>query len=115
MTRKNKYGNTRISNVFGRFDSVKEWKRYVYLLDQQKRGKIKNLKRQEQYELIPNQRTREGVLVYRKCCYLADFVYEEGEQTIVEDVKSEITRKNPEYIIKKKLMLFVHGIIIKEV
>ena len=34
---------------------------------------------------------------------------------IVEDVKSPRTRKNPEYIIKRKLMLERYGITIKEV
>ena len=34
---------------------------------------------------------------------------------VVEDVKSPRTRKNPEYIIKRKLMLERYGITIREV
>ena len=41
----------------------------------------------------------------RKMEYIADFTYTDGEgRFIVEDVKSEATRKNPVYAIKKKLM-----------
>lgn len=47
-----------------------------------------------------------------KITYLADFVYEKGSQTIVEDVKG---MKTDVYKIKRKLMLYFHGIQIKEV
>nr|DAL18325.1 MAG TPA_asm: Endonuclease [Caudoviricetes sp.] len=47
-----------------------------------------------------------------KFTYLADFVYEKGSQTIVEDVKG---MKTDVYKIKRKLMLYFHGIKIKEV
>lgn len=47
-----------------------------------------------------------------KFTYLADFVYEKGSQTIVEDVKG---MKTDVYKIKRKLMLYFHGIRIKEV
>ncbi len=47
-----------------------------------------------------------------KITYLADFVYEKGSQTIVEDVKG---LRTDVYKIKRKLMLYFHGIQIKEV
>ena len=55
----------------------------------------------------------------QKCCYVADFVYEKRMldgtwQTVVEDTKSEVTR-TADYIIKRKLMLFRHGIRIQEI
>ena len=74
-------------------------------------GAIQNLQRQVKYQLIPSQKIA-GKVVERACCYVADFVYEENGQTVVEDTKGF---KTPEYIIKRKLMLWVHGIRIREV
>lgn len=48
----------------------------------------------------------------RAFCICADFVYfDEQGQLVVEDVKGMKTR---EYILKRKLMLWVYGIKIKE-
>lgn len=110
----NKYHNKVINNVFGRFDSVKEFKRYIYLLSLLKRGKIKNLKRQVTFELIPSQKIN-GKVKERACTYVADFVYEQDGQQVVEDTKSAITSRHAAYIIKRKLMLFLYKIEIKEV
>jgi hypothetical protein len=59
------------------------------------------------YQIIPKQ---QGI---RAAYYDADFVYKlpSGEE-VVEDAKGCKTR---EYRLKKKLMLQVHGITIKEV
>lgn len=46
--------------------------------------------------------------------YIADFTYRENGQLVVEDVKSDATRTDA-YKIKKKLMLSVYGVRIKEV
>jgi len=51
-------------------------------------------------------------LIERKVSYVADFVYARGNELVVEDVKGVRTQ---EYIIKRKLMLHIHGIRIKEV
>ena len=50
----------------------------------------------------------------RPVWYEADFVYQENGKTIVEDFKSSSTRTDS-YVIKRKLMLSVHGISIIEV
>jgi hypothetical protein len=47
--------------------------------------------------------------------YVADFTYRENGELVVEDTKSAATVKNKDYIMKRKLMLQVHGIRIKEV
>lgn len=54
------------------------------------------------------------VCIEKSCKYIADFVYTDNEtgQTVVEDTKGVQTK---EYIIKRKLMLYLHGIRIKEV
>ncbi len=79
----------------------------------QRAGAISNLREQVPYELIPAHRFEDGTLE-RACKYIADFVYTDNEtgETIVEDTKGVRTK---EYIIKRKLMLFRHGIRIKEV
>ena len=93
------------------FDSRKEYTRWVELILLLKAGRISDLKRQVKYELIPSQRI-DGMVVERACSYVADFVYTENGKTVVEDTKGF---KTPEYIIKRKLMLYIHGIRIVEV
>lgn len=95
-----------------KFDSKKEARRYQELLLLEKAGEIKNLSRQVKFVLIPSQRDENGKVVERECSYKADFTYEEGIKTVVEDVKGYRTK---EYIIKRKLMLYHFGIRIREV
>ena len=107
------------------FDSRKEARRYQELLLLQRAGVIQNLRLQEKFVLIPSQYEsyeRYGAkgqelkpgqrLVEKECSYIADFVYEENGKTVVEDTKGFKTK---DYIIKRKLMLYIHGIRIKEV
>lgn len=94
------------------FDSKKEAKRYYELLILERAGEIHDLKRQQKYILIPKQTDASGKCLERECTYRADFVYTQPDgQVIAEDVKGFRTQ---EYIIKRKLMLYVHGIRIKE-
>jgi hypothetical protein len=93
------------------FDSKKEYKRYCELVLLQKAGQVTDLQRQVKYELIPSQKIG-GKVAERACTYVADFVYQENGKTVVEDTKGFKTK---EYIIKRKLMLWVHGIRIVEV
>lgn len=101
-----KYHNRRT----GGFDSKKEAERYAELLLLQRAGKISNLQRQVKFELIPAQ-YRDGKCIFRKCEYIADFVYEQDGNKVVEDVKGFRT---PEYIIKRKLMYKIFGIFVIE-
>ena len=107
------------------FDSRKEYRRYNELVLLQRAGKISNLETQKEFVLIPAQYenfTRHGKrgqqlkdgrrCIEKACVYKADFVYKENGETVVEDTKGFKTK---DYIIKRKLMLFVHGIKIKEV
>lgn len=90
-----------------RFDSKREAARWAHLQILQKAGLISDLERQVRYRLEVG-----GQLI---CAYVADFRYLEGGVQVVEDVKSEPTRKRPEYRIKAKLMRAIHGITIREV
>lgn len=74
-------------------------------------GVISDLKMQVPFELIPSQK-RDGKTVERPVKYIADFVYTQDGETIVEDAKGMRTK---EYIIKRKLMLMRYGIRIREV
>lgn len=123
---KRKYNNKKIIVDGIKFDSKKEALRYKELKMLEKAGIISNLQRQVKYVLIPAQyeptssvyvkgnnkgKPKKGKLIERECAYYADFVYTENSKTVVEDTKGV---KTPEYIIKRKLMLYVHNIKIKE-
>ena len=96
------------------FDSKKEGKRYEYLRELEKHGIISGLETQVKFELIPSQRIR-GKVVERAVTYRADFAYYYNGEYKVEDVKSSKRMIRPEYIIKRKLMLYVKGIQVIEI
>ena len=102
-----KFGNHKV----GGYDSKREARRARELRFQQMDGQIQNLREQVKFILIPAQHDKNGKLLERACAYKADFVYEFKGQTIVEDSKGCRTK---DYIIKRKLMLHVHGIRIVE-
>ena len=101
-----KYGNIKTITSDGiKHDSQKEANRWCELKLLERAGKISGLQRQVKFELIPKQDCERAVV------YVADFMYIEDNKLVVEDVKGKRTK---EYIIKRKLMLWVHGISIKE-
>lgn len=106
-----KYGNRKITVDGITFDSRKEAARWRELSLLERAGKITGLQRQVKFELIPSQKI-DGKVVERPCAYIADFVYRQDGQTVVEDTKGYRTK---DFIIKKKLMLYVHGIRIREI
>ena len=117
-----KYRNVKTTLDGISFDSRKEANRYAELRILEKAGLIQNLQMQVKYVLIPEQRepdtlgarggVHKGRMIEKECAYIADFVYEEDGKTVVEDTKGFRTK---DYIIKRKLMLKVHGIRIKEI
>lgn len=107
----NKYRNKKVIVNGIEFDSKREAQRWAQLKLLERAGEIANLERQVSFELIPAQKIREKV-VERACYYIADFVYTENGQQVVEDAKGVRT---PEYIIKRKMMLYRYGIRIREV
>lgn len=100
-------------NIDGKkYDSQKEAHRHCELVMLQKAGIISELKEQVEFELIPKQYDASGKLLERACKYKADFVYVQNGNIVVEDTKGVKTK---DYSIKKKLMLYIHGIRIKEI
>lgn len=106
-----KYGNRKITKDGITFDSMKEYKRFCELNLLERAGEITELQRQVKFLLIPSQKI-DGKVVERPVNYIADFVYWENGQMVVEDTKGFKTK---DYILKRKLMLHVHGIRIREV
>ena len=106
-----KYGSRKVTRDGMTFDSQKEYRRFCELRLLERAGKVTDLQRQVKFELIPSQRIG-GKVVERACTYVADFVYQENGKKVVEDTKGFKTK---DYIIKRKLMLWVHGIRIKEI
>ena len=113
MAQYRKFKNEPVVYNGEKFDSAKEFRRWGVLRLLQRAGKISNLRRQVKFTLIPKKKGE--YRTEQECSYIADFTYEKDGKLVVEDVKSPITRKNPEYIIKRKLMLWEYGIIIREV
>lgn len=95
------------------FASKKEAKRYSELKLLLKCGQIADLELQKEFILLPSQKGENGKVKERSVKYKADFVYKDknGKQ-IVEDTKGF---KTAEYIIKRKLMLYIHNIEIQEI
>ncbi len=117
-----KYHSKKVIRDGMTFDSVREYRRYCELALLQKAGHITNLQRQVKFVLIPAQRepdtvgkrggVKKGKILERECAYIADFTYYENGNLVVEDTKGFATK---DYIIKRKLMLFLKKIRIKEV
>ena len=122
-----KYGARKVQINGIVFDSRIEARRYQELRLLERAGQISNLRRQVPYELIPAQyepsnevykrgankgQPKRGKCIEQAVTYIADFCYEENGKTVVEDTKGVKTK---DYIIKRKLMLYVHKIRIVEI
>ena len=107
-----KFKNKKVVIDGQKFDSKREAKRAAELALLEKAGEISNLRRQVKFELIPKQDIN-GKCAERAASYVADFVYLDtvGRLT-VEDCKGFRT---PEYILKRKLMLWLKGIRVQEI
>lgn len=110
---KPKYKNTKVIYDGIKFDSKKEAARYSELKMFEEIGAISDLKLQQEFTLIPSQSIN-GKVVERAVKYKADFTYiaRDTGEFVVEDTKG---MKTKDYIIKRKLMLKVHGVRIREV
>lgn len=125
-SQKSKYGSRKVTVDGVTYDSVKEYRRFKELSLLERAGTIQNLQRQVKYVLIPAQREycneiytkgrkkgcfKPGKLLEKECSYIADFAYIQNGEIVAEDTKGFRTK---DYIVKRKLMLWIHGIRIKE-
>lgn len=107
-----KYGNEKVIDRGQKFDSKAEHRRFLYLELLERAGEISGLKAQVEFELIPAMDKPSGGKE-RPTHYRADFTYKDRQgELVVEDVKGAVT---PEFRLKRKLMLHVHGIEIQEI
>lgn len=126
LSKRSKYGSRKITRDGLTFDSLKEYRRWCELSILERAGEIAGLERQVKYILIPAQyapdtmtargKIKRGKLLERECSYVADFRYTQNGETVVEDVKGY--KKGQAYSLftmKRKLMLYFHGISVKEV
>ena len=128
---RNKCGNIKVEVDGIKFDSKKEARRYSELTLLQRAGQISDLQLQREFELIPAQyetferygktgkRLQDGQrCIEKSCTYKADFSYMKDGQLVVEDVKGyrdPASAGYAKFVIKRKLMLWVHGIKITEI
>lgn len=116
LTSRTKYRSisTKVNGIT--YASKKEAQRHHELVLLERAGIISELRRQVKFELIPAQRM-DGKCKERAASYIADFTYKDKEKKLhVEDVKGY--KKGQAYAIftlKRKLMLYIHGIEIEEI
>ena len=112
---RNKFGAKKFSNKYGIWDSKAEFYRYVELLDMQRKGAIQSLQRQVKYEIIPVIKVVKEIALKTKtklvervdekpAHYTCDFQYEQDGVLIIEDAKSDATRREKDYVLRRKLM-----------
>ena len=127
--KQNKYGSKKMECANGHVhDSRREACRCNELHILQRAGEISGLEVQKKYVLVPAVREhtgqyytkgakkgqeKPGKLLEHEVAYYADFDYTTKDgRHVTEDTKG---MKTKEYIIKRKLMLYIHGIAIVEV
>lgn len=109
--KRNKFGAKKTVVDGITFDSAKEAKRWVFLREREQRGEISHLERQPKFKLnvsgrpvlIRSERYKNG----RQAVYSADFAYFDGENRIIEDVKSQATRTEA-YCLRKAVVEAMH-------
>lgn len=125
-SKKNKFGNSKVEVDGIVFDSQKEASRYRQLKLLEGAGMIRDLRMQVKYVLIPTQysktefnKDKTPKVIEKECAYYADFVYiDELGTEHVEDIKGYRDPSSAGYakfVIKRKLMLHLYGIVVEEV
>ncbi len=105
--RQPKYRNKKCEYEGIKFDSIREKNHYIKLKMLLNGGVIQDLQTQPKFVLLDKFECQ-GVK-YRAVTYSPDFGYTQDGKKILVDVKSPITRKEPRYIIKKKMFLSKYG------
>lgn len=112
---RNKFGARKIRNEWGEFDSRAEMARYIELVQMQRVGLINGLQRQVRYEIIPAIKVQKEIALKTKtkvverveekaAHYTCDFQYTQDGVLVIEDAKSEATRREKDYVLRRKLM-----------
>lgn len=119
-----KYHSRKVVHDGITFDSKIEGERYLYLREMERQGVITDLQMQVEYEILPRQskqiikhlKTKDKVVekfLEHPVTYKCDFQYMHNGELVVEDVKGSSSAMSRDFPIRKKLMLFMHGIEIR--
>ena len=108
MLKVHKYRNKKTIIDGITFDSKKEGKRYEELKLLERAGKITDLQLQPRFDILEGVKYKGETL--RKRAYVADFSYKQDGIAIVEDVKSPMTRKLPQYRLKRQMFILKYGL-----
>lgn len=112
-----RYNHTKVEADGLKFDSKKEYERYLFLKKEVESGNISNLRTQVTYELIPavveeyieHLKTKDKIktrTLQRPITWTADFVYNKGNEEVVEDVKPSKFLLSDRFVIKEKLFFW---------
>lgn len=112
-----RYNHTKVEVDGLKFDSKKEYERYLFLKKEVESGNISNLRTQVTYELIPavteeyveHLKTKDKIktrTLQRPITWTADFVYDKVGEEIVEDVKPSKFLLSDRFVIKEKLFFW---------
>jgi len=123
--KRSKYNSSKVVIGDSKYDSKREYHRHLVLLDREKRGEIWGLRRQVEFVLLPPVSVTDYTILKTKVKvterniqqpikYFADFVYYENGEYIVEDVKISKKLQPSEYVLKKKMLFYRYGIVIRE-
>lgn len=115
--RGSRYNNTKIESEDGKFDSKKEYQRWLFLKEAEKSGIISNLQKQVKFELIPavteeyvkHLKTKDKIetrTLQLAITWTADFVYEKDGEMVVEDIKPSKSLLSDRFVIKEKLFFW---------
>jgi hypothetical protein len=102
--KRNKYNAKKVDTPLGRADSAKEGKRLEALRLMQAAGEITDLIAHPSFDLIAW--SPAGPRIIGR--YTADAAYRENGRAIVEDTKSEATRKRQDYSLRRRVFLANH-------
>lgn len=90
-----------------KFDSDLECNRYEYLSLCEEEGKISNLEHHKVIQLLPEFVNANGDII-RPTTYNVDFIYNEGDKTIYEDVKGASLLMDTRFEVLKSLFDYEH-------
>lgn len=112
-----RYNHTKVEVNGLKFDSKKEYQRYLVLKEAEDKGIITDLRTQVKYELIPavveeyieHLKTKDKVktrTLQLAITWTADFVYLKDGEEVVEDVKPSKALLSDRFVIKEKLFFW---------
>lgn len=112
-----RYNHTKVEVGNLKFDSKKEYQRYLVLKEAEDKGLITDLRTQVKFELIPavveeyveHLKTKDKIktrTLQLAISWTADFVYLKDGEEVIEDVKPSKALLSDRFVIKEKLFFW---------